>query len=465
MAQFIKHISATGLHGRFDLALDFEDGVNIVYGRNGSGKTTLLHILANAVNLDLLRFVNLRFKEISLQLSDSSEIKIMRESESSNIKLLFNVPLQDEVLLELDELDRHSDTRESSYRELNVKVLRLREEKLTAVPTYFPAFRTMIEAWSSVEDDGPTGHRGEIRARVRFNRPRQGSSTSMLARRLFGEFVPSLNYPSPREIETQINGEIQQAVFRVAQTDRSLLSSVFTEAFAAISGSSADGPDPSDTDSILEQIKNLSGDLQHAPIRPQENVYEQLIEYIPSFTPQEQNLTTRRVLAIYVRILNRMLDVRRDAFEAVNEYIEAVNNFLEDKQLVIGDREQSVLGVKFSDGRISGLTTLSSGERQIIGLIYAASHIGKANIILIDEPELSLHVDWQRKLIDEMVSQLPAKQLIVCTHSPIIGAAFQDNMIELRPSVSPVIYEEENLYLDDDEAYHDIDFEEIEEIF
>ena len=475
MPQFIKHISAVGLHGRFNLELEFKEGVNIVHGSNGSGKTTLLHILANATNLDLQRFTSVRFREIRLELSDSSEIKIIRKPGTRTTELLFNESVIDNV--SFDEEDTNSDPRERpSYRILNQRNSRLRNRtKLTALATYFPAFRTMIEAWSSVDDDDlPVSYR-EIQRRARPYRygNRRGFNSTAFARRLFGKFVPSLNYPSPLEIEKQINGEIRQAIYRVAQNDRFLLSSVFEETFLAITGNAADMPEPSDTRSILGQMERLSDKLQETPIRPlgsqSESVYEQLRKRIPDFRSQQQgeDLTTRRVLSIYEESLSRRLDIQTKAFASVNDYIASVNRFLEDKELVVEsrseaeDREQPMLGVKFSDGRVSRLSTLSSGERQVIGLIYAASHIGEANIILIDEPELSLHVDWQRKLIDEMVNQLPSKQLIVCTHSPIIGAAFQDNMIELRPSVSSIIYEED-LYTDAEEAYVDFDFEDLD---
>jgi predicted ATP-dependent endonuclease of OLD family len=71
-------------------------------------------------------------------------------------------------------------------------------------------------------------------------------------------------------------------------------------------------------------------------------------------------------------------------------------------------------------------------------MLYAASPaLTKAgNIVLIDEPEISLHIDWQRKLLRKMQQQLGERQIIVCTHSPEIGGdhleAFQE--IELIPS-------------------------------
>jgi DNA repair exonuclease SbcCD ATPase subunit len=56
MAEYIRQIIGRGIYGRFDFQLEFEPGINVVYGMNGTGKTTLLSILANALNGDFDRF-------------------------------------------------------------------------------------------------------------------------------------------------------------------------------------------------------------------------------------------------------------------------------------------------------------------------------------------------------------------------------------------------------------------------
>lgn len=79
-------------------------------------------------------------------------------------------------------------------------------------------------------------------------------------------------------------------------------------------------------------------------------------------------------------------------------------------------------------------------------------------VVLIDEPEISLHIDWQRKLLPEIVKQLSEKQLIICTHSPIIASKYQDRMIkiELQPTANANINtdifenEDEIFTVDDD---------------
>ena len=54
-------------------------------------------------------------------------------------------------------------------------------------------------------------------------------------------------------------------------------------------------------------------------------------------------------------------------------------------------------------------------------LLYAATVLHGRELLLIDEPELSLHIDWQRDLLARMSGLAEGKQLIVATHAPEIG--------------------------------------------
>ncbi|WP_353617106.1 AAA family ATPase [Rhizobium sp. EC-SD404] len=78
---------------------------------------------------------------------------------------------------------------------------------------------------------------------------------------------------------------------------------------------------------------------------------------------------------------------------------------------------------------------LSSGEKQIFVLI---SHlifnplIKKANVLIIDEPEISLHVRWQEIFVESVLNANDQTQLILATHSPSIVLDRTDNMVDLN---------------------------------
>lgn len=93
--------------------------------------------------------------------------------------------------------------------------------------------------------------------------------------------------------------------------------------------------------------------------------------------------------------------------------------------------EESKKEVSFSSGELKikrtdndedlFISNLSSGERQVIYImIKAANTSEEETILLMDEPEISLHLTWQEKLIDSILSVNEKCQLIIVTHSPAI---------------------------------------------
>ncbi|WP_336127886.1 AAA family ATPase [Mesoflavibacter sp. CH_XMU1422-2] len=73
---------------------------------------------------------------------------------------------------------------------------------------------------------------------------------------------------------------------------------------------------------------------------------------------------------------------------------------------------------------------LSAGEKQMLSFIcYNA--FTKDNTIFIDEPELSLHPDWQRTLIPTLLNQGNNNQFFMATHSPFIYSKYSDKEIIL----------------------------------
>lgn len=71
---------------------------------------------------------------------------------------------------------------------------------------------------------------------------------------------------------------------------------------------------------------------------------------------------------------------------------------------------------------------LSAGEKQMLSFIcYNAFY--NNTIFFIDEPELSLHVDWQRRLFLTLNQQNPSNQFIITTHSPFIYSKYPEKEV------------------------------------
>ena len=86
-----------------------------------------------------------------------------------------------------------------------------------------------------------------------------------------------------------------------------------------------------------------------------------------------------------------------------------------------------------SDARI-GLRDLSSGEQHELVLLYQLlMHVGANSLVLIDEPEISLHVAWQNEFLDDLgeIAALNSVRFIIATHSPHIIGDHWDRTFEL----------------------------------
>jgi len=79
-------------------------------------------------------------------------------------------------------------------------------------------------------------------------------------------------------------------------------------------------------------------------------------------------------------------------------------------------------------GRQIPLAGLSSGEKQLVRILIEVIMIDES-VIIIDEPELSMHIDWQRELVKAMQTVNPAAQIVMATHSPEIMENVPDECI------------------------------------
>lgn len=95
----------------------------------------------------------------------------------------------------------------------------------------------------------------------------------------------------------------------------------------------------------------------------------------------------------------------------------------ENKSMVI-NREGIYIEVRDNDKTVNKhrLSELSSGEKQLLTLLTCLFiDGGNRDIVFIDEPELSLNMKWQNKLIELFEEYLPSTQVIMATHSPSIA--------------------------------------------
>jgi predicted ATPase len=163
----------------------------------------------------------------------------------------------------------------------------------------------------------------------------------------------------------------------------------------------------------------------------------------------DENITTELDRKIYILQkeyldyqLNLVRKIEACATENIHEEINKIKH-QKDRFIEIINCIYSKTGKKIDvnkneiefliDGKNIKPFKLSSGEKQIlIILLTTLLQDGKQSILFMDEPEISLHLDWQRKLIGYIRELNPNVQIIMSTHSPgIIIEGWQDKVFEV----------------------------------
>lgn len=142
---------------------------------------------------------------------------------------------------------------------------------------------------------------------------------------------------------------------------------------------------------------------------------------------------------IAAKIISEMLknknekvgDIQKKVFDEINEIFETLG--IEVKIEDISQDGRNIPIFTNSSGDKFDINELSSGEKQLFLRTLAIKMLNPENsIILIDEPELSLHPKWQQKIVDVYRKIGKNNQIIIATHSPhILGSVKKENIMLL----------------------------------
>jgi len=135
-----------------------------------------------------------------------------------------------------------------------------------------------------------------------------------------------------------------------------------------------------------------------------------------------------------IAIYEELRILMRKASKSVSEkFMSQLNSFLEESGKIIRRDHGEWVVITDSSQRLT-LEQLSSGERQLAYILAtAANTCGKPTLFLMDEPEVSLHLSWQEKILDAIMNINPQMQIIAVTHSPgIIMNGHMDAYVEMK---------------------------------
>lgn len=123
-----------------------------------------------------------------------------------------------------------------------------------------------------------------------------------------------------------------------------------------------------------------------------------------------------------------------------NKFLSTLNKLFSESDITVEYSDATLLFTRKHDHRTLILSELSSGERQLIYiLLKVANATDKPSILLMDEPEISLHLSWQEQLIESIQTINDNCQIIIVTHSPaMVMNGWMDCFIDIDDISEPI---------------------------
>lgn len=426
---YIESFEASKLWGYRDIKLNFNSDVNIMIGPNGSGKTTVLNLLHSILSADLSSIVDIKFEQVEIKLR--SFIGKSKRTVKVNIAddLLIIKVGQRELKINIDYLSRrrvsqlslfHSDERNSGFRNfLSVGI----DELTSLVPlVWLPVSRRSSE--TEFDDERRTNIESLDSIDLRLKELRHyfmsyhGGLIAQLAERYKVFERQVLSVPLYSKEHDQLKS-IRNSIFHSLPTKaekRKLLSAFESAGFL----------DKQMQDRIDEHFDTCAAAKKVFPL-----IYEGKYDLLKFEDALVIPLIGRT--KDMVKYAEELEKDKETIFASLRHYVETVNSFLDCKSIKVKENGQLTIELStLSSSAELNPRDLSSGEKQILVLLTEALlTVNNPIVYIADEPELSLHVTWQERLLKSLVSLGGQIQVIVATHSPDIVGEFQDKVIEL----------------------------------
>ncbi len=431
----IKEIYVENLFGYYTYTIpnnglvDLRKRLLIIYGDNGSGKTTILKLVFNllsAVNKagHKSNIANIIFSQIKVTLESGIQIIALRdEAKEGSFDYIIKENGDEKYNLHLQANEKNVIRLEDESAE-NVYFLGILDfiKKLNISILFLPDNRKIL---SNVVD--------EYESLISKNVPESlgwQEYAKIRQKRIYGEDSDEL-------ILTVKNLEnwIRQHVIQGSRKGEKNTSVIYDDIVNRITKS-------------RKRIAKL--DQKALMLRQQlEDIRKRSIEYVKYGliskvdTKQLENILGRtkedklqiiyNVIEPYAEGIRARLDSLEDIQDLIYSFTESINSYFTNKQINYHLSTGFVIRHTHSKDSLK-LTNLSSGERQLLLLLCnVITASDNANIFIIDEPELSLNVKWQRKLGDTLLDFGKGRnvQFILATHSIELLTNHQQHVCKL----------------------------------
>ena len=455
----ITRFEIYGLHGFKNIDLRFKDNTLILVGENGAGKTTVLHLLYYLLSGQWSAMAKYQFDSLTLTVGETKHVLRYSDFEDSlhriDRRLLNQLPMpvrhrvlellentegrppvpELEVLCDQYGIPLHYLINEVSLfdqprkgkRSVLIKTMEAIQGSLGAQLLYLPTYRR-IEQELNLIFKGLDERELAKRRRMLSSRRNAGTYVELVE---FGmKDVESAIRDTREELDKFARANLNNLTF-------SYLGDIVEQKYQSVDLKPIRKADPKTIDNILNRIQE--------PVLSLENKQHlrQIIQTVKE--GETKNVHSQVISHYFTKLMAFHQDLEKKETKIVN-FCAACNDYMVDKEFQYDTSNFNFRIVPKSTNepnREIELQNLSSGEKQIVSLF---SHLylsgGEKYFVLIDEPELSLSVNWQRKFVSDIRRADFCSGLVAVTHSPFI----YDNELRkyahglgefiLRPSLS-----------------------------
>lgn len=403
--------------------------VSVIYGENGCGKTTLLRLINAFLAQNDSVFSQEKISKMTLCYLADEEEKEVTVSKKSRVEV---IKMDDGKLI--DQLVTYYDWSE------------LRNSPLCALSSILFGVNRGIANNFHVTEDEIYDSLLRTKYRERFESSKDlmlfshmlSRSLDMNRRMRRGRSIESsLDLSSPvLDIDSVSMGVIEELLVERYKKERSLS---VDKVQKALFDTLADACDNFENIEIEKNHQNLllrNKDRLIAALKsgPTNTLSERIVNILNNVNENDMILEIGKSPLLKKLIVNMSneLNTESEYIQAINRLKDIFNEYIgPDKYLSISEEEVYV-GFKSSD-ETHRISALSSGERHLLVLLTIFVIEGdKRQLFMVDEPELSLNMIWQRKLLPLLSELAPNAEIIVASHSPSIARANSNYLVELR---------------------------------
>lgn len=443
----LKSFSSVKLHGYLDLNVQFDKSLTFLTGRNGSGKTSVVRGTIAMLSPSFRLLGNLDFQRLEVVFShDETDVSVEAQNMGEQISLSCSATTE---VLDLD-IFQH-DPVEPPSRRLEAEAEFYSEQQRRNANHEVLVFLRSL----------PTPMFLDLERRSQFPRRRRGPTRPIRNRNIFAGTIDE----SLEVAEYLVEGAFRQDQAAIKEITDALRQDIILTAFFVDPQPSQSIKAPGDTnietmernkgivvrtlrslDIPFEQIDSAVGTFFSHLRETYENLRTKTLANLPDLSEEEQKEAINAFTAwmaiqpqdAQINRIVKLVEEYRERLAPIEEhmtrYLSSVNGFLVDSDKELSFTKSGDLRVIAPDGQDRPITALSSGERQIVVILthLAFNEQAKlANVLMIDEPELSLHVHWQELFVQSILSVNAELQLILATHSPTIIADHLDACVDL----------------------------------